>query len=326
MKLFIFILYIPFLLLFSCASSIDVERMVHNERGAGRRGPLYGGIRVLPIEVDPPPPIIIERPIFIPEGEAVPPPAIGRLAVEAALAAGIVQPQDWRNAAMIYDFDRDLVFEVFTQPLRVTNIVLEAGEQVVDVPFISDSDRWMIGAGVSYENGIPVQHIYVRPNFASLTATLIINTDRRVYHLILRSFTNVHMPIVRWRYPERHMPQRFISDFATAGGAGGAANALGAQDPSFMADPRFLSFNYRITWGVFRRPHWVPTMVFDDGRRTYIQFPEAVLQREMPAVFENRADIVNYRVHGNFMIIDKLIERITIRLGNRVVTVEKRRG
>jgi len=219
--------FIPFpllLLLFSCASSLDVERLVQTQTGVARHGDLSQGFRILPIEVEPPQPIIIERPIFIPPMETIPPPAQGRPAVQAALDAGIVQPQDWRNAAMIYDFDRDLVFEVFTQPFRVTNIVLEPGEQVIDVPFISDSDRWMIGAGVSYESGIPVQHIYVKPTVASLGATLIINTDRRVYHLILRSFSNIHMPIVRWRYPERAMPQMFIRDAFTAGvGHGGVA-------------------------------------------------------------------------------------------------------
>ena len=294
--------------------------------GVGRQIDPAFVITAIPIEVEPLPPIVIERPVFIPETSPLPIPPQGRSAVQASLREGIVQPQDFRNAAMIYDFDRDLVFEVFTQPLRVTNITLQPGEQVVDSPFISDSDRWMLGAGVSYYNGIPVQHIYVKPTAANLVGTLIINTDRRVYHLILRSFADIHMPIVKWRYHDRAMPQNFIARAPPGGTLPSTITGVQGDAGRYLVDPNFLSFNYRITWGIFRRPAWLPTLVYDDGRRTYIVFPQGVLMRELPAVFENRADIVNFRVNRNVMIIDKLVEQITIRLGNRVVTVEKMRG
>ena len=328
MRLFIFI---PFILL-SCASTVEVDRMVQSSTGTGRQADLSSVIRAVPIEAEPPEPIIIERPIYIPQaGQAASPPQPpqGRAAIQAAIADGIVQPQDYSNAAMVYSFDRDFVYEVYARPFRVSSITLEQGEQVVDVPFISDSERWMVGAGVSYEYGVAVQHIYIKPTVANLQASLIINTDRRVYHLILRSFSDIHMPIVRWRYHDRAMPQLFVRDMAQNAGSG--SNAAAAlrnpeSDTALFADPRFLSFNYRITWAVFRKPRWLPTLVYDDGRRTYIRFPDSVLQTEMPAIFESREDIINYRIHENIAIIDKLIEQITIRLGNRVVTVEKRTG
>lgn len=331
------IAFFPLLLfLFSCASTIEVERLAQNSSGAGRQIDPASVIRAVPIEVDPPPPVIIERPIYIPQGASdtaamLPQPPMGRAAVQAAINDGIVQPQDYSHAAIIYTYDRDLVYELYARPFRMSNIALEPGEQVIDIPFISDSERWMVGAGVSYENGVAVQHIYVKPTQSDLIASLIINTDRRVYHLILRSFNNVHMPIVRWRYLDHSIPQRFIRDIAAAGGVSSVAtNALNLNaadnDSSLFADPRFLSFNYRITWGFFQKPRWLPTLVYDDGRRTYIRFPDVVLQTEMPAVFEDRADVLNYRVHENVMIIDKLVEKISVKLGNRVVTIEKRRG
>jgi len=316
----------------SCTSTIDVERQIRAQAERGNVADPTTLITAVPIEVDPQPPLIIERPIFIPQEDFAQAPAAqaltGTPAVRAALS-NVVQPQDFVNSAMVFDFDRDFVFEIFTQPFRVTNIVLQAGEQVIGAPFISDSERWMLGAGVSRENGIDVQHIYIKPTVAGLHATLIINTDRRVYHLLVRSFNTIHMPIVRWRYPTgTTLPQDFIHTVNRMGMAGGAFDGRVAQAgaEAYFVDPNFLSFDYIIRMPFFRRPAWAPRLVYDDGRRTYIVFPEGVLMRELPVVFENRQDVVNFRVNRNIIIIDKLIEHLTVRLGNQVVTIEKRRS
>ena len=159
----------------SCTSTIDVERQVRARTGVGRVVDPATVITAVPVEVDPLPPLVIERPIFIPQEQFAQVQAAAALTgVPAAQAAlrNIVQPEHFVNSAMVFDFDRDFVFEIFTQPFRITNIVLEAGEQVIGSPFISDSERWMLGAGVSRENGIDVQHIYVKPTEAGLQATL----------------------------------------------------------------------------------------------------------------------------------------------------------
>jgi len=306
------------LCLCSCATTVDVERRL----GSGGIGPAAPAAAVSPvfIEKDPPEPLVfvVEKPVFIPQSAPVPAAPQGRAAVEAAGRA-TVQPQDYSNSAMLYDYDRDFVYELYCQPFRVSDITLQAGEKAAEAPFVSDSERWMLGAGVSYEAGAPVQHIYVKPTESGLTASLIINTDLRVYHLVLRSFRDVYMPIVRWRYHDRDMPQNYIS-----GQRPGTAPP--SDDSALSPDLKNLSFNYKITYGFFKRPRWLPTMVYDDGRKTYAVFPELALTMELPAVFEDRADVVNYRVWQNVMIIDKLVEKITIKLGDRTATVEKKRG
>ena len=306
-------------LFFSCATTIDVERSVQSSLGVNKSFDPALAITGVPIErdVETPPPIIVEKPIYIPEAAAASTAALqGRSAVQAAARTGILEPRDYSNAAMLYDYDRDFVYELYCQPFRLSDITLQPGEKAVDVPFVSDSERWMLGAGVSYEAGLPIQHIYVKPTAANLTASLFINTDQRVYRLILRSFSDVHMPVVRWRYRDNSIPQNYISTIQGSSGAQGGA----------AFDPRFLSFNYRIQYGVFQKPKWLPTLVYDDGQKTYITFPASVLQTEMPAVFEDRADVLNYRVHENIMIIDKLIEKITVRLSDKAVTIEKKKG
>jgi len=322
-------LLLPLLMVFfSCASTIDVERHIQSSTGIGKQVDPANAVIPIPIEVDPPAPIVIEKPIYIPQAAAAPAPAQGRPAVEAANKA-IVTPQEYNNSAMLYDYDRDFVYELYCQPFRVSDVTLQPGEKASEPPFVSDSERWMLGAGVSYESGIPVQHFYVKPTEANLTASLIINTDLRVYHLILRSFRDVFMPIVRWRYHDRDMPQNYINSNASQRErqeVSSSGTAQAEDDSVLFPDPRNLSFNYKITYGIFKKPRWLPTLAYDDGRKTYITFPDLVLTMELPAVFENRANIVNYRVYQNIMIIDKLIEKITIKIGDKIATVEKKKG
>jgi type IV secretion system protein VirB9 len=317
----IFLIVFAFLFC-SCTTSVDVRRSIQASTGIGSQAD--PSTAVIPVYLDPdreppePVTVIIEKPIFIPQAAPAAAALQGRQAVEAANKA-IVQPQDYSNSARIYDYDRDFVYELYCQPFRISDITLQPGEKVLEAPFVSDSERWMLGAGVSYEAGNSVQHIYVKPTEANLTASLIINTDLRIYHFIIRSFRDIYMPIVRWRYHDRDMPQNYTGTKP--------AQSLGAldTDPALL-DLKNLSFNYKITYGIFRRPTWLPTLAYDDGRKTYVNFPPQVLTMELPAVFEGRADIVNYRVHQNVMIIDKLIEKITIKLGDKIVTIEKKKG
>jgi type IV secretion system protein VirB9 len=300
-----------------------MERKVgHTGAGPQEKAP---EIITVPVELPAPQVLEIEKPLYVPSPETAPARSSGRTAVQQSNNAGILKPSDYSRAAMIYDYQSDWVYEVYTQPLRASDIRLEPGEQALEAPFISDSERWMLGAGVSYENNRPVQHIYIKPVETALEASLIINTDRRVYHIILKSFRDVHMPMVRWRYPGDSMPNTYIAGPGLPGSEsqGGPVSGGTADIPGI--DPRFLSFNYRVSYRIFNKPKWLPELVYDDAKKTYITFPPQVLQQELPAVFENNSDIVNYRVAGNLVIIDKLVEKITIRIGRTQVTVEKKR-
>jgi len=302
------------LFVFMSCATVDVEKTIRDS-GTGRQD---GGTFTFP-ELEPE--VIYverERHVFIPEAEAPPrTPADGEQSVRASNSAGIIMPRDYSHAAMIYDYNPDMVYEVYAQPIRVCDITLQPGEMVVDSPFVSDSDRWILGAGVNFENGISVQHIYVKPVSAGLEASLIINTDRRVYRIILRSYSTIHMPVVRWRYTTG-LPQNYYSPQLSG--------TTDSDSTDTGIDPRFLSFNYRITYSLFKKPYWLPELVFDDGSKTYITFPPQVLQRELPAVFENKKDILNYRVVGNLIVIDKLIENISVRVERTEITIVKKRG
>ena len=321
------IIFITLSITLSCAT-IDLEKNI-SDVNSGKVSSKSEKTKasmptVIPIEV-PPEIIIIDKPVYIPEVAAPKASPSGRPAVEESNRQGIVKPSEYSRATMIYDYNSDWVYEVYTQPLRASDLRLEPGEKIAEAPFISDSERWIIGAGVSFENGSPVQHIYVKPTETRLEASLIINTDRRVYHVILRSFTDIHMPMVRWRYPNT-APRNFIQNYEKPS-TNDSSNTPSVSTNSLQVNisPESLSFNYKITHG-FGKPSWIPELVYDDGKKTYIAFPDKVLPNVMPTVFEERNNVLNYRVAGKVIIIDKLIERITVKIERKEILIQKKRG
>jgi type IV secretion system protein VirB9 len=265
--------------------------------------------------------IYVEKPVYIPEGEETPPSVKkGIESVEQSNAEGIMKPEEYSHAARLYEYNPDQVYEVYTQILRTTDIYLEPGEMVLDTPFVSNSERWIIGAGINQTNGAIIQHVYIKPKEANLEATLIINTDRRVYHLTLRSYRSVHMPMVKWSYPiNAGFPSRYVGKLARE------TEGVELETAVEYVDPRYLSFAYRLKFNLLRRPSWIPRRVYDDGKKTYLYFEEQILQRELPGIFENRNDVINYRVKGNLIIIDKLIEKVTVQYRNERIRITKKR-
>jgi type IV secretion system protein VirB9 len=80
-----------------------------------------------------------------------------------------------------------------------------------------------------------------------------------------------------------------------------------------------------MSYSVFKKPIWLPKRVYDDGRKTYIEFDEKMLHTEAPVIFNNKNERINYRVAKNLAIIDELVEKITIRRGKEKVTIQKKK-
>jgi type IV secretion system protein VirB9 len=64
----------------------------------------------------------------------------------------------------------------------------------------------------------------------------------------------------------------------------------------------------------------VPSLVFDDGRFTYLRFAN---NREVPAVFHVLGDgseaLVNVRMEGDLLVVDRISRQLTLRAGSAVV-------
>jgi type IV secretion system protein VirB9 len=79
-----------------------------------------------------------------------------------------------------------------------------------------------------------------------------------------------------------------------------------------------LNFAYEISGD---HPTWRPIRAFDDGQKVYLQFPADIGQGDLPPLFivgeRKQAELVNYRVHAPYYIVDRLFEVAELRLGGK---------
>lgn len=268
-------------------------------------------------EIDIPKTVVyIEKPVYYPATVASDRPTkTGKEAAKESTAQSIQVPSQWTGGTMYYDFDSDFTYEIYCQPYRVTDLLLEPGEQVIEMPFLSEEKVWEIGAGVSRQNGVDTQHFFLKPAYSGLTTSFIIITDKRVYHMLLKSYKDVYMTQVKWKYPNT-MPFTIKTD------AMEKVNKMSKETTA--VDPAFLSFDYKMSYSVFKKPYWLPTRVYDDGKHTYIVMNETVLHMTSPVVFNNKNERINYSVNKNLIVLNELIEKVTLRVGKEKVTIKKK--
>lgn len=239
-------------------------------------------------------------------------PADPRRRVGAANAAARVQPvrDGFINAIQQYPWSDGALYQVYAAPGQVTDIALQEGEQLVGPGPVAAGDtvRWIIGDTISGSGPAARVHILVKPTRPDLATNLVINTNRRTYHVELRATASTYMASVSWTYPQ---------DQLIALRGANAAAAAAAPVTSGM-DVSALSFRYRIEGD---RPPWRPVRAFDDGRQAFIEFPAGISQGEMPPLFvtgaAGNAELVNYRVQGRYMVVDRLFAAAELRLGDR---------
>ena len=108
------------------------------------------------------------------------------------------------NAVQVYPFAKGALYQVYAAPGQVTDIALQEGEQLVGSGPVAAGDtvRWIIGDTESGTGPPKRVHILVKPTRPDLITNLVINTDRRTYHLELRSTEKTYMASVSWQYPQ----------------------------------------------------------------------------------------------------------------------------
>ncbi|MBK8545487.1 MAG: TrbG/VirB9 family P-type conjugative transfer protein [Caulobacteraceae bacterium] len=121
---------------------------------------------------------------------------------------------------------------------------------------------------------------------------MVLVTDRRTYTIeAIAQAGSAYSAQIAWCYP--------------------------AEEEARMASVDQLHFGYRVRAVRGGRPDWMPTRVFDDGRRTWIEMPEAVASSDLPPLFiitGEGAELVNYRVQGQRYMVDRVFDVAELRL------------
>lgn len=244
-------------------------------------------------------------------------------AVRSATRSATIEPAatGFVSGAQVYPFNDGTIYQVYTAPGLVTDIRLQPGETLVAVAS-GDTARWVIGDTTSGGSGSgsgdgKQTHVLVKPVSSGLLTNLVITTDRRAYHLRLASTPATALSSLRWTYPQDELlAVRRKAEAAQA--AAPVATGLAIEQ---------LHFNYAISGD---RPPWRPLRVFDDGARTYVEFPASLANGDAPPLFvvgpDGKVELVNYRLRDRFYVVDRIFDAAELRLGlkkQQVVRIDR---
>lgn len=201
--------------------------------------------------------------------------------------------------------------------LQVCDIQLQAGEQVNSI-HLGDQTRWLVEPAITGRGLHEVQHLIVKPLDVGLETSLVVTTDRRTYHMRLRSHRQEFMPRVGFIYPEDAKAKwdalRSRENHALEIKQSQTIPATG----EYLGD---LDFLYTVTGAAA----WKPLRVYNDGKKTIIQMPTTFAQKEAPVLLVVRKDggffsreesvMVNYRVQADRYIVDAVFEKAILIAG-----------
>jgi type IV secretion system protein VirB9 len=228
--------------------------------------------------------------------------------VDQANRAATQQPTKYGyiNAIQVYPYVEGALYQLYAAPERVSDIALQAGEKLTAVS-AGDTVRWIVGDTQSGSGDSQQVHILIKPFAPGLKTNLVITTDRRSYHLQMDSTAKTSMAAISWTYPQDQLTVLRRQNAE-------AEEALPVDSNLALGKIRF---RYEISGD---DPAWRPLRAFDDGKKVYIELPRRIDQGEAPPLFlvgdEGGNELVNYRMRGNYYIVDRLFSAAELRLGN----------
>ena len=261
-------------------------------------------------------------------------------------------PDGFLNAVHYYDFAPGVRYNAIAAAGYITTIRLREGETLQSLS-CNDTAAYEID---QVEEGVgpsTVTLILVKPKNANTQSNWVLTTDERTYlvDLYVNEQPNFQS-MIAWHYPldglRVELGRREASRLQvekggeTAGGlnllAGNAAAHTAETSPASpdavvgplgmnLAD---LNYGYVVLYQSRGRdgktrdaepPAWAPLRVFDDGSKTFVQFPPQARNYELPPLFaldhpeSEDMRLVNYRRSGDFVVVDGLLVAAEMRAG-----------
>lgn len=216
-------------------------------------------------------------------------------------------PTDHRIKTVPYN--KSDIFE-FTGHYGYQSLIeFDPAEKIITIS-IGDSIAWQLQPSGS--------RLFLKPVEKDAQTNMTVVTDKRTYHFELHAKETEQINdkemvfALRFVYPD--------SEEATY------QLPYNEQDaPPDLTDPEIrkkMNFNYTITG-----PDAIaPLRIFDDGKFTYFQFPEK--NATIPAFFlvgpDGNESIVNFRMEGDYVVVERVAPRFTLRHGPHVLCVNNK--
>lgn len=178
-------------------------------------------------------------------------------------------------------------------PKHFCIIELLPHETIHDIA-LSDSKHWTLTPSWMGAQSQGRAMVILRPESLNLASDLLITTNKSSYLIQLHS--------------KAGLPTQVIQFVSTP-----ASNVVIKK--SLTIDKHHLNFNYVMTGN---HPAWQPKRIFDDGAKTFIQMTPIIDRVNLPILYveqDHHWQLVNYRYHRPYYIVDGLFPRLRLSSG-----------
>ncbi len=228
---------------------------------------------------------------------------------EAEIKKGIKEAKE--NVATIFNYNENDSYRVYCRANNLTTIFLEPGEQVLGLDG-GDTSRWNVKSTQTGSSKGPVEIVQVKPQYFQpdnlLKTNITITTNRRFYNIELVSCKEWYNPIVKFLYPSTIIREQLFKQQN--------------EEQMTLVNPENLNYKYSVST---KKYDFSPTQIFDDGNKTVMIMREKL--QELPAFHIKEGKnlvMVNYRVKGNYLIVDRLFDKGVLSVGKHKVYIKNK--
>lgn len=234
--------------------------------------------------------------------------------------------------------------------LELTDLAFEKGESILSVQ-LGDSVRWNIESAISGSANDSVEHLIVKPLEAGLKTSMLITTDRRTYHIRLKSTEADFMPAVVFSYPnslklpskkhygddsylqytsnydsnedhndysETNSSLKYYSSVQNVSYEGNSRPALNVA-ATYNDSTQRRNYNYSVDGD----SKIIPQNVYDDGKRTFIVMNDPINSSYLPVLQEissesflffgeDKTNTINFTYFDNTFVVDGIYSHLRL--------------
>lgn len=234
--------------------------------------------------------------------------------------------------------------------LELTDLAFEKGESILSVQ-LGDSVRWNIESAISGSAKDSVEHLIVKPLEAGLKTSMLITTDRRTYHIRLKSTEADFMPAVVFSYPnslklpskkhygddsylqytsnydsnedhndysETNSSLKYYSSVQNVSYEGNSRPALNVAT-TYNDSTQRRNYNYSVDGD----SKIIPQNVYDDGKRTFIVMNNPINSSYLPVLQEissesflffgeDKTNTINFTYFDNTFVVDGIYSHLRL--------------
>ncbi len=201
---------------------------------------------------------------------------------------------------------------VYTGYFKYASSIDFEQNESIDQVVVGDPTGWQIKSAGN--------RMFLKPVQPDATTNMTVYTDKRIYYFELYAAEAEGLRdeqltfLTKFAYPDASDPEEgAFRQYASF------SDEMDQDDIRIEEEPERYNFNYSLTGS----QRIAPLKVFDDGEFTYMEFNK--VNADIPAIFmvypEGDETIINYRMTGDFIVIERVASQFTLRHGKEITCV-----